>query len=306
MIDSNTQKQLITKIEESIGKQIIAIKKPTLPETDSDVFLVTDKLGIQYAIKYSSNTINDVIAYQLIQQHNLKIPIPKMFGHLSFNNKTVIILKEIDFPLLDQIPVDNHHRYIKSMIDNLNKIHTIKSNNTGFINNQSQTITWKEFLLNIYSNQSPLFKWATIINRDEVDKELIQSSITAIVKKIENQVFIDNSYSLLHTDFNQKNIFVNPSSNEIASIIDWSEAMFGDPLYDFARVRMYIFHFNLQHNSLETYFKLLELTEKEKTLEELYFVIQILNYIGWYSETKNDFNISRITLHQNFLKSYKW
>ncbi len=117
---------------------------------------------------------------------------------------------------------------------------------------------------------------------------------------------INTSYSFLHTDFNQRNLFVDPNSDEIASIIDWSEAIFEDPIYDFARIRMYIWHFNLGDEVLENYNKLLSFTSERKQLEEIYLLSRIIEYLAYYSEELTKFNLGRISLHQEFLKSYNW
>src|SRR5690606_5572439 len=127
-----------------------------------------------------------------------------------------------------------------------------------------------------------------------------------MINKINNTDLPENNFSFLHTDFNQRNLFVDPNSDEITGIIDWEEAMFGDPLYDFARVRMYIWHFDLGEDVVENYYKLLEYTEEQKKLEELYWLSRVIQYLGWYSEELNEFNTGRIKLHQDFLRNYIW
>ncbi|MDP2656648.1 MAG: phosphotransferase [bacterium] len=306
MLDTHTIDQIIHQIEGLLGITIVERELSDLQGTDGHVFIVTDKDGTEYVIKYSPNAINDVVALNLIKEKNLTIPVPKLFGYFSFKGKTVVVLEKITFPLLDQTSRERYHLYIKSMIDHLQKIHTVKSKIAGFVSNQEKRMSWQQFLLNMYTEKSPFFDWREIVSRDGVDTKLVQKALTAVVKKIENQKFLDPTYSLLHTDFNQKNLFVDQKLHAISSITDWSEAMFGDPLYDFVRIRLYIFHFNLKHGSRKTYFDLLHLTKEEKEREELYFVIQILNYIGWYSEVKNDFNTSRLAMHQEFLKNYPW
>jgi|GEM_PF-3790455 len=41
--------------------------------------------------------------------------------------------------------------------------------------------------------------------------------------------------SLLHGDLGDREIFVDPDSGEVTAIVDWGDALSGDPLYDFAR-----------------------------------------------------------------------
>lgn len=305
MLSNEITAQLVEKIEEFLKVKIIKVQRPK-QGMDSEVFLLGDQNNNNYAIKFSKDASNDVLAYKLILENGIDILVPELFGHFTFENKTVLILEKINFPLLELTPVKNYGKYIPSMIVNLQKLHTITSNNVGLISGNHNTKTWKELLLFKYSGKHPWFNWNETINRTGVDKELLQKSISEIKNKIEKQNFIINSYSFLHTDFNQRNLFVNQESNQIAAIIDWSEAMFGDPLYDFARVRMFIWHFNLQNDVLEKYYSLLSLSQEEMKREELYLVSQILDYITWYSQVRNNFNDERLKRHQKFLEDYKW
>lgn len=82
--------------------------------------------------------------------------------------------------------------------------------------------------------------------------------------------------------------------------------MYGDPIYDFARVRMYIWHFNLKPQTLNSYYTALNLTPAERNYEEIYMLVRIIEYLAYYSEELNEFNTGRIKLHQEFLKNYNW
>jgi thiamine kinase-like enzyme len=297
--------EIIKEIEKLLQIQVTATTIP--PQgMDSDVFLIKDHENKEYAIKCSRNGMNEVNVLQHIYNQEINIPIPKMFGNFSFEEKTVIIFEKINFPLLEEIPAEKRYLYIPSMIKNLQKIHTITSDTCGRLSDENQTLSWKELVLHRYSGNHPEFNWNEVMQRNGVDKELIQQSIINILKQIEHQNFLTHSYSLLHTDFNQRNLFMNPEKHEVAAIIDWGEAMFGDPLYDFARVRMYMWHFSLGKKTLDNYYQMLQLTEAEKKLEELYFVDQILHYIAWYSEVDDEFNKGRLTKHQTFLNEYSW
>ena len=137
-----------------------------------------------------------------------------------------------------------------------------------------------------------------------MDKDLILKSIEKLVIQIEEKEFLNSNYSLLHPDFNQRNLFIDPDSNKITGIIDWSESMFGDPVYDFARLRMFIWHFKLGGNVLKEYYTLVNLNEEEREIEQIYFVSFVIEYLAYYSEELNEFNKSRLILHQNYLKEF--
>ena len=288
-----------------MGIRVINVQVPK-QGADNEVFFIADERGNEYVIKVGNSAMNDVSALNLIQEIQLGIPVPKFYGHFTFEDKTVLILEKINFPLLESTSVDTQHLYINSMVENLNKIHSIKSEKAGLPAENGRTMSWQELLLFRYSGKHLWLDWNSIIHREGVETRLIQTSIERITSEIEHQELIQSSYSFLHTDFNQRNLFVDPVTKKLAGIIDWTESMFGDPLYDFARVRMYIWHFNLKHHALETLYKLIEITEEEKKLMELYFVNLIIEYIAWYSEAKSDSNNARLRLHQQFLRDYKW
>ncbi len=293
-------KKLINEIERCLSVQIVSTAIP--PQgMDSQVFIVKDENKKEYIIKYSNWAINDKLAYELIIKNNLNIPIPRMIGSFNFQDKYVLILEKLDYPLLET--TDNKAKYITSMIANLKEIHKVKSNIAGMLNSK-ENITWKEILLSKYNGKDKLLNWGSICKRPLLKPTLIQDSIARLVKNITNTQFITHNYSLLHPDFNQRNLFINPNTADITGIIDWSESMFGDPIYDFARLRMFIWHFKLGKDVLDSYYKLLSFNDEERKLEDIYFTSFIIEYLAYYSEESNEFNNSRIETHQEYLAKY--
>lgn len=305
MNTNDTQTVIIAKVKELLDVDVKDIQIP--PQgMDSDVFFITDGNGKEYAIKHSTGASTDILAYDLLRANNIKIPVPKMFGSFTINDKPVVILEKIKFPLLETVSVSQMYKYIPSMVENLEEIHKVKSNNTGYLSSQSEILTWKDRVLSKFSGSDPSVNWNEISKRKGLDERLTLSSVDKILNTISHTDFIDGSYSFLHTDFNQRNLFINPDSNNITGIIDWGEAMFGDPIFDFARVRMYIWHFNLGDEVIKNYYQLLSYTPEEKRLDDLYWLSRVIEYLAYYSEELNEFNVGRIKLHQDFLTSYDW
>jgi len=305
-MEKDFQEKIISKVEEYLKIKIVDVKIP--PQgMDSQVFFVTDTNNREYAIKcYARGLSGDLLAFKLLEENKIDIPVPKVFGVFMFENKQVAILEKINFPLLDSIPVDQMSRYIPSMVNDLKKIHEVKSNKAGFLTEIDKGLSWKEVMLSKFTGANPDMDWKEIATREGLDSKLLLDSARNIIKKIERTDFIDEDYSLLHTDFNQRNLFVNPDSDEITAIIDWGEAMFGDPIYDFARVRMYIWHFNLPDATLKRYYELLSFAPEQKQLEKLYWLSRVIEYLAYYSEEMNEFNLGRIKMHQDFLRAYEW
>lgn len=302
---SNFPKKIIKKTEQLLD--INVIETASLPQgMDSEVIFITDNQDKKYVIKYGTNTISDLLAYSILLNNNINIPVPQVFGTFKFEGKNVIILQKIEYPLLETISPYKMSKYIPSMINNLKKIHRIKSDQSGSLTENNEKRTWKTILLSKFNGDNIELNWTKIAKRNCLDEKLVLQSIDHIIKKINKYKLINKSYSLLHTDFNQRNLFINPNNNDITGIIDWGEAMFGDPIYDFARIRMYIWHFHLSLKVIKEYYDLLSFNPYEKKLEELYWVYRIIEYLAYYSEEETDFNISRINLHQNFLRNYDW
>lgn len=298
--------KIIRQIEQRLNMKITDIKIP--PQgMDSQVFFVKSAKGGEYAIKHSVRGVSgDAVALKLLEENEIDVPVPKILGIFEFEDRQMTIMEKIDFPLLESIPVCDIGRYVPSMVQNLKKIHEVKSDKAGFLIDIDSGLSWKEVMLSKFTGMDPQLNWDKIASRKGLDSGLVLDAVEKIIHRIENTEFISNSYSLLHTDFNQRNLFVDPRSDRITAIIDWEEAMFGDPVYDLARVRMYIWHFNLPKETLDEYYSLLSFSEEQKKLEDLYWLSRIIEYLAYYSEDLNDFSVGRIKLHQDFLRIYNW
>jgi len=302
---SDKTKQLIFQAESYL--KIKAVKIVTPPQgMGSEVIFLVDENGREYVIKSSEDATVDIEAYRLIEQNKLKIPVPKMLGHFVCNGKPVIILEKVKFPLLESIPVNKMHKYIPSMLLNLREMHKLLSPRAGYLSDKDEKRMWKKIFISKFSGEDEYLKWQDISKRDGLNEKLVRSSVDHFLEKIIELDLLDHDYSLLHTDFNQRNLFVNPNSFEIAGIIDWAEAMFGDPIYDFARVRMYIWHFDLGNDVIDSYYSQMKYSSYERMLDDIYWLSRVIEYLAYYSEVLNEFNIGRIKLHQSFLENFNW
>ncbi len=296
---------LIEEIQKRLNINIIDSSISPQGMGSSVIFLKDDK-GNEYAVKQSDENNNDANVLKILQQSNVDIAVPKLIGSFNFEGQSIVVLEKISAPLLESIEVGQMSKYIPSMIENLKTLHKIKSASAGYLNSDKKYKLWQDFLLSIFNDNNPNLDWNTITDRRGLDKYLILNSINKFIKAISNTKFPESNYSLLHTDFNQRNLFVNPKANELAAIIDWGEAMFGDPIYDFARIRMFIWHFNLGDKVIEQYYNLMNYTVEEKKLDTLYWLSRVIEYLAYYSEELNEFNTGRIKLHQDFLSNFAW
>jgi aminoglycoside phosphotransferase (APT) family kinase protein len=268
----------------------------------SSVFVVSATDGKRYAIKIGEDVGTDIKALELIDHCRVDIPVPKVYGYFDSPKGKVMIMENVEFSLLEDISDSEKVLYIRSMLEALEKLHLIRSAKAGTVGKDGAE-SWKEFLLSKFSGKHPWFDWEKISSRHGVDRELVEGGLGQISAGIRNAELPEGDYSLLHTDFNQRNLFVDPKTHRIAGIVDWSEAAFGDPLYDFARVHLFMLHFNSGETALAKYHDILGLSAEEKGREELYLKSIMLEYIAWYSEKSDEFNRGRLELHQEFLRS---
>ncbi len=303
MCNLEFQIHLITHLESLLGQSIVDSSTP--PQgMGSHVFFVKTETGKEYAVKYGVDAGKDVPALKLIKDKDLKIPVPNLIAYFEFDSVPVVILEKIDFPLLEKVPVERLSEYIPSMVNCLRSLHELKSPKPGRVAEQNFSISWKSMIKSIFDGSQ--FDWKEVSERSGVDGILILKSVENILAKIESINLPDNNFSLLHTDFNQRNLFVDLSSNKITGVIDWEDAMYGDPIFDFARVRMFIWHFGLSENVVKDYYDLMDYTSDERAREDFYWLVRVIQYLAWYSEDLNEFSISRIKLHQEFLRDYNW
>ncbi len=299
------QKRVVAYIESEYNSGF-PLKSLELPPQgmSSSVFFITLSNGIDCAVKYGTNAMKDVPALELITKKQIDIPVPALIASFIFEDVPVIILKRINFPLLESVPVGEMPLYVPSMVKNLKELHKIQSEIPGLLAHKKDGETWKGIMLSIFDGGD--MDWNEVAARKSLDGGLVLASVTKIKKKIGDTVFDLKEYSLLHTDFNQRNLFVNPESHEISGIVDWEDAMFGDPIYDFARVRMYLWHFNFSEAAIHDYYDLMNFSADQKKLEDLYWLSRVIQYLAWYSEELTEFNVARIKLHQEYLRNYSW
>lgn len=306
MLSIEIQKQIIKRVEELLGINIREVRVPA-QGMDDEVLFAIDSNEREYAIKYHRRGVSgDGLVLRFLEEKKVDIPVPKVLGDFVIEGRSVLILEKIVFSLLETVAGREMYRYIPSMIKNLKKIHKVRSGRAGFLNGIGEKRRWKDVLLAKFNGEDPALNWKRISERRGLDLELVLESVENIMKKIKETRFSEGEYSFLHTDFNQRNLFVDSNSDEITGIIDWNEAMFGDPVYDFARIRMFIWHFGLEDQALENYYRLVNFTSDQRKLEELYWLLRVIEYLAYYSEELNEFNLGRIKLHQDFLREYEW
>ena len=87
--------------------------------------------------------------------------------------------------------------------------------------------SWKEFLLSI--NDEDWFHWERIFEETFFEKTVFEDAYKKLTELVS---FCPEERYLVHGDFGGDNVIAQ--KDEITGIIDWSEALYGDFLYDVA------------------------------------------------------------------------
>ncbi len=299
MSDQDLQNKIIERIETKLDIKVSGVEYPKQGMSGKVIIIKTEDRD--YAIKYGTEALKDKVALELISRSGINIPVPKVYASFKLDKIGVLVMERLNYPLLETASPTEISLYIPSILQNLRNLHEIRSEHPGEIDTIVHS-SWPDVLLSRITGQD--FKWEEISKREVLDRKLVMESLERLIHEIKNMTSNISSYSLLHTDFNQRNLFIDPDRKEIAGIVDWEEAMFGDPIYDLARVRMLLWHFDLPKQVVDQYYQLISLTDKEKELEKLYWTYLVVQYLAWYSEEFCDFNIQRIRLHLEYLREY--
>ena len=172
MSPQDFQKRLVAHIERDYNASS-PLKNFELPPQgmSSSVFFIKLSNGTDCAVKYGANAMKDVPALELITKKQINIPVPTLIASFIFEDIPVIILKRINFPLLESVPAEEMPKYIPSMVKNLKELHKIKSENPGLLAGKKDGETWKGMMLSIFDGGD--IDWKEVAGRDSLDGGLV-------------------------------------------------------------------------------------------------------------------------------------
>ena len=261
-----------------------------LPHEGADHLVIELNLadGRILILKVGSDADTDGFVLEKLRPKKLKVPTILKQSSLKTANTTypLVIMTTCEGIMLKNLMVHDKHHYVTQIINEISKVHRVPSpSNAGRVLEveKGQKLPWSDYLLRDLTGASPEFNWDNIITLPRVDRHLVTWGLEKAIAGVRN-IPNDRKLRLLHGDLNDSNIFVK--GKELEGIIDWSDSLYGDPLFDFARFRMNIVH-RMNNKALDNYYEALVLDSTEKKLEELYFLIHMLVYVNWYSLCNN-------------------
>ncbi len=250
---------------------------------DHIVFKLWLEDGKIVIVKTGPDATTDAYVLNLLNDKDILVPKLIAESQIAHDGKNygLVIISCYDGQMLRTLPKEEQYKYIGPIIEEMNKVHQIKSSgNAGYVSKvaNGDGWTWKDFLLRPFKGEDPDINWKRVFEHKNVNKAVLEKAIELIQSKI---LELDDNValSLVNTDLNQSNIFIK--ENKLEGIIDWSDSIYGDTLFDFARLRMNINH-RMDKHALKEYYSNLNLSEKQKEIEEIYYLWHIIIYVAHY------------------------
>lgn len=234
--------RVINEIDKELSKSNITIDKSSIKEISShgmmsEIFSCKSNVG-ELIIHLVSANIEQrrqktylKIRYVSDFLKHTKIPHAEVLLSKYFGRKYLIVQKRIS----GKVP-KNDNRISKKLYELLHEIHSIKTNDFGFIKKFHGNLTgtfksWEEFL----TKESRL--WLKSICKSGIISKSENKKYQNLLKNylLKNMPFIKcKSPKLIHGDMiNVGNVIVK--NGKINGIIDFEWAMSGDPAWEFAR-----------------------------------------------------------------------
>lgn len=274
------------------------------PDAGADhvVVLVTTTTGERLVIKAGAEADVDAFVLNLLAVRGIKAPelIAQAPLYGQANTGTLIVMTEAEGSLLADVDRDAN-RYLRPLIAEMRKVHAVRTAAGAgpvLAVERGSRSSWREYLVSVLTGGDREFRWSEIGRHPTVDRQLLVSALATLAKKAQSLDFPPR-LALLHGDLNPYNVFVQ--DGEIAGIIDWSYARYGDPLFDFARLRMNPL-IRASSSAIEEYQALLNLNAEESRREAFYYCFNLLEYVNWYflqgelARVKEQFDLIRTEL----------
>lgn len=254
------------------------------PDAGADhvVLLVTTMSGERLVIKAGAEADVDALVLELLAGRGIKVPtlIAQAPTYGKANAGTLIVMTEAQGTLLADVD-EYPERYLRPLIDEMRRVHAVTTSlgaGPVLAVERGSRSSWREYLTSVLTGADPEFGWSEISRHPRVDERLLVMALDTLAEQAQSLTF-PPTLSLLHGDLNPYNVFVQ--DGEITAIIDWSYARYGDPLFDFARLRMNPF---IRSNAaaVAEYRTLLNLNSEEQAREAFYYCFNLLEYVNWY------------------------
>lgn len=205
-------------------------------------YKITAENGKRYVLRLCREQGSKVQAeYDILLSLNTKIPIPPPLGFIDFDSKiekTIILMEYVEGVPLYAVEDSMTNKELLILSQELGsilaKIHSIHFNKSGFLGENLKVVDeWESF------PAATMEYFIECLDDPIFAKRLTCIEITKLRKFIKKHFKLlaqtDFKNSLVHADFNSKNIIVKRSEKyawTVSAIIDWEFAFSGSPFID--------------------------------------------------------------------------
>lgn len=226
----------------------------------------------------------DYIALKLLTE--VKFPAPSLVAYSdSFvNGCGLVVMTRLKGVQMRSLPPVDRFRTVSVLMNELRKLRKYSGGGgAGEIKDvwHGRGSTWKDYLEQVLSEAEKDITERNLLDMKLIDFNSIWLAIELARMGID-KLSTDLDLSLLHNDLNLANCIVTPGGGFLG-IVDWSDAIYGEYLYDLARLRM-----NLEQSgderSLLVYGQKLTMDAEESSREKLYYLCRLIEYLGIYGK----------------------
>ena len=232
-IINNNFKLAISNLKEIKGGEIARTYSFTIEE--ENYFIQFNQLNM------SQGTRLELKYYDKFKK--LNIPVRTVVNQDVVDNLHYAITKEVkgvELQTLNETEMKSILPSIYELLSNISKLQIDNSIGYGWRNSEGNGMfeTWKDHI-NFVMEEEPdnLFygKWYELFETTFLEK----SVYTNYFKKMNNLLkFLPEDRKFLHGNFSFTNILVN--NQEISAVIDWQDARYGDTLFDFTYLILWL------------------------------------------------------------------
>lgn len=265
--------EIIRKVEKLLNTKITELEEPS-SGFDHTVFSFRTQSGEKLLAKAEHSAIVDALVIESIMQNNLSIPVPRTVA--SSREDKIAIFEFVQGVMLETLPQESILELFPSVLLSVKELRTIRSESAGgFLDvHDGGGGDWKSFFGLKYTDSHSYYTWELLLNDKRFDPSIIKKALGTINESINTFAELP-SYSLVHGDLHGGNIIVD--QNEIKAIIDWSDAIYGDPLYDYSRIRLFLVNESAEMSKI--YYDFLNMSTEEKEREEVYYLAHVLRIL---------------------------
>jgi hygromycin-B 4-O-kinase len=188
----------------------------------------------------------DKDAYAWRQFAAPELPIPRVLASGASGEDVWAISDRVPGRTLDQLTADERRALLPATLATLDAIGRAELGAThGYgpwdAEGNAPFASWREFLAAASDNDSAGFyeNWHALFHESFLERAVYEAIYRHMLRLAD---YCPEQRALVHNDYQFENVLAEPRGTRITGVIDWANALYGDPLYDVARLAVWSAH----------------------------------------------------------------